>query len=375
MKLLIFIKRSTFETMDIDVKYMNMCLQLAKQGINKVPPNPMVGCIITHKGEVVAQGYHEAYGEPHAEVNAINNMHDQSILKECTLYVNLEPCSHHGKTPPCADLIIKHSIPKVVIGCIDSYSEVSGKGIKKLEDAGIDVVVGVLKTKAKELNKRFFNYHNNKRPYVILKWAKTQDGFIDVDRSDIKHLEKLKREADKKNDGKSYNWITTDESKKLVHHWRTEVQAIMVGTNTAANDNPQLTVRDVKGTNPLRVILDLTLRLPNSLRVFDESVPTLVFNHSKNEKRKNIEFVQLNIDKDLIPQILDELYHRKIQSILIEGGAKLLQTFIESNLWDEARVFTGIKEFKNGLEAPKLDKTSSTSLLFGEDHLDFFVNE
>ncbi len=361
--------------MKVHEKHINTCIQLGKLGIKEVAPNPMVGCVIVHDGEVIGEGYHQKYGEAHAEVNAINNVEDKSLLKKSTLYVNLEPCAHFGKTPPCADLIIKHKIPKVVIGCIDSFSEVSGKGIKKLEDAGIDVIAGVLEGKAKELNKRFFHYHDKKRPYVILKWAKTEDGFIDVDRSDSEHLEKLKKEADLKNDGKAYNWITTDESKKLVHHWRTEVQAIMVGTNTALNDNPRLTVRDVTGVSPLRVILDLNLRLPADLRVFDGSVPTIVINHSKNEKQTNLEFIKVDAEKDIVEEVNRVLYELKVQSILIEGGSKLLETFIKSNQWDEARVFTGIKKFSRGLKAPTLEKSSTTSLLFGEDQLEFYMND
>ena len=362
--------------MDVDEKHMNLCIQLAKQGIKDVAPNPMVGCVIVHDGEVIGQGYHERYGEAHAEVNAINSVSDKSLLAESTLYVNLEPCAHIGKTPPCANFIIEHKIPKVIIGCIDTYSEVSGKGVQNLKDAGIDVTSGILEGKSKELNKRFFNYHSKKRPYIILKWAKTQDGFIDVDRDDIENVEKLKQESDLKNDGKAYNWITTDESKKLVHNWRTEVQAIMVGTNTAANDNPRLTVRGVdNGKSPLRVILDLNLRLPDSLRVFDGSLPTIVLNYSKDEKRTNLEFIKIEKGVDLVSEILRVLYELKVQSVFIEGGAKLLETFIESNKWDEARVFTGIKEFSRGLKAPTLELSPSTSLLFGEDHLDFYMNE
>lgn len=352
-----------------------MCIQLAKQGIKDVSPNPMVGCVIVHQGKIIGQGYHEKYGEPHAEVNAINNVSDKTLLSESTLYVNLEPCCHFGKTPPCSSLIVKHKIPRVVIGCIDTFSEVSGKGIKALTEAGADVTIGVLEEKSKELNKRFFNYHSKKRPYVILKWAKTADGFIDVDRSDTEDLEKLKQEALLKNDGKAYNWITTDESKKIVHHWRSEVQAIMIGTNTAINDNPRLTVRDVEGESPLRVILDLNLRLPHNLRVFDGNVPTIVINYSKDEKKTNLEFIKINKSKDLITEILTVLYKLKVQSVLIEGGSKLLTTFIESNQWNEARVFTGIKEFSKGLKAPLLDQQPNTSLMFGEDHLDFIMND
>ncbi len=355
----------------IDEKYMNIAIQLAKLGIGKVSPNPMVGCVIVNKGKIIGQGFHEQYGAPHAEVNAINNIQDKSLLKESTLYVNLEPCSHFGKTPPCADLIIKHKIPKVVIGCKDTFSEVSGKGIKKLQDTGVEVVVGVLEHKSIELNKRFFNYHSKKRPYVILKWAKTPNGFMDVDRANIENIIKSHQDIN----GKAHNWITTDDSKKLVHHWRTEVQAVMVGTNTVLNDNPQLTVREVEGKNPLRVILDLTLRLPSNLRVFDGSVPTMVLNHLKNEKRNNIEYVKIDKDGDLIDQVLRTLYHREVQSILIEGGAQLLHTFFDGKLWDEARVFTGVKEFKNGLKAPEIENSPKTTLYLGKDQIDFYVND
>lgn len=361
--------------MNTHEKYINNCLQLAKLGVSEVSPNPMVGCVIVYNDKIIGEGYHQKYGEAHAEVNAINSVEDKSLLSESTLYVNLEPCAHFGKTPPCANLIVEHKIPRVVIGCIDTYSEVSGKGIKLLTDADIDVTVGILEKKSKELNKRFFNYHSKKRPYIILKWAKTADGFIDVDRTDPIHLEKLKKEAELKNDGKAYNWITTDESKKIVHHWRTEVQAIMVGTNTAFNDNPRLTVRDVNGKSPLRVILDLNLRLPDNLRIFDGSTPTIVLNYSKNDKKTNLELIKIDPNKELIAEILRVLYELKIQSILIEGGTKLLETFIESNQWDEARVFTGIKKFSRGLKTPVIDKEPNTSLMFGDDHLDFIFND
>ncbi len=341
---------------------MSRCLDLAQEGIGKVAPNPMVGSIIVHNNKTIGKGYHEFYGGPHAEVNAINNVADKSLLKESTIYVNLEPCAHFGKTPPCANLIVEHEIPKVVIGCVDTFSEVAGKGIEKLINNGIDVKVGVLEKESLNLNKRFFTFHNKKRPYIILKWAQTQDGFIDVDRSfDSTHNENID------------NWITTQNSKELVHQWRAEEQAIMVGTNTALNDNPQLNVREVEGKNPLRIVLDLNLRLPQNLHLFDKAIPTLVFNFQKNESHKNLEYIKLETE-NIITQILSELHQREIQSVIIEGGAQLLNTFIEQNLWDEARVFTGKKEFNKGLKAPILARQPQQTETIDTDILNTYFN-
>jgi diaminohydroxyphosphoribosylaminopyrimidine deaminase/5-amino-6-(5-phosphoribosylamino)uracil reductase len=350
--------------MKINNKQMIRCLELAKQGIGNVAPNPMVGCVIVYQNKIIAVGYHEKYGEAHAEVNAINTVMDKSVLKKSTLYVNLEPCAHTGKTPPCADLIIKHQIPNVVIGCIDTYSEVAGKGIEKLRAAGVNVTVGVLEEKAKELNKRFFTFHNKKRPFIILKWAETKDGFIDIERSIDSN----------QNDKIVDNWITSPFSKKLVHQWRSEEQAIMIGTNTALNDNPKLTVREVEGKNPLRVVLDVNLRLPEQLNVFDGSTPTLIFNALKSELKHNLEFIKIDKNKELIPQILNELYQRNILSIIIEGGTQLLQTFIDANCWDEAKVFIGNKYFTKGLKAPLIDKQPNATLQFDTDILNTYIN-
>jgi diaminohydroxyphosphoribosylaminopyrimidine deaminase/5-amino-6-(5-phosphoribosylamino)uracil reductase len=252
--------------MNFDEKYMLRCLELAKDGFGNVAPNPMVGCVIVCEGKIIGEGYHQEYGKAHAEVNAIHSVRDKSLLQKSTLYVNLEPCAHFGKTPPCANLIVEHNIPRVVIGCVDSYSEVSGKGIEKLRNAGIEVTVGILENESLELNKRFFTFHNKKRPYVILKWAETQDGFIDVDRP-----------LDKSRDTTADNWITSPLSKQLVHKWRSEEAAIMVGTTTVLNDNPQLNVREWKGKNPTRIVIDLQDRLPQTLHVFDKSIPTVSF--------------------------------------------------------------------------------------------------
>ena len=344
---------------NLDKKYITMCLQLAKQGLGKVSPNPLVGCVIVKNGEVIGQGYHEYYGGPHAEVNAITNVQDQTLLTGSTLYVNLEPCSHYGKTPPCADLIIKHKIGKVVIGCVDTFHEVCGTGIEKLRAAGIDVVVGILERKSIELNKRFFTFHSKKRPFIILKWAETKDGFIDIDRNTTKNID---------------NWITLLDAKILVHHWRAEEESIMVGTNTALNDNPKLTVRKIEGTNPIRIVLDMNLRLPDHINLFDKTTPTLVFNGKKDEKTKNLELVKIDSHENIIDQILEILYLRNIQSIIIEGGAQLLNTFIDQNVWDEARVFTGDIEFKKGLEAPRINGNPIFTMQIESDVLNTYVN-
>ena len=347
--------------MRLDQKYMEICLQLAKQGMRNVAPNPTVGAVLVYQDTIIGKGVTSAYGGNHAEVNCINSVKDEdiSLIAKSTLYVSLEPCAHFGKTPPCADLVIKHKIPKVVVSCIDSFSEVSGKGIARMEAAGIDVTVGVLEKEALELNKRFFTFHTKKRPYIILKWAQTQDGFIDIDRGSLTKMD---------------NWITTPASKTLVHQWRTEEQSIMVGTNTALNDNPSLTVREVEGDNPIRIVLDMDLRLPESLHIFDKTVPTLIINKLKNETSTNLELIKINKDENLITQILQELYKREIQSVIIEGGAQLLNSFIEQNLWDEARVFTGIKEFKKGLKAPKINIKAQNSSTIETDILNTYFN-
>lgn len=339
---------------------MLRCLELAKNGLGTVAPNPMVGSVIVYEGKIIGEGYHQHYGEAHAEVNAINAVKNKAFLPESTLYVNLEPCAHFGKTPPCADLIIKNNIKKVVIGCMDTYSEVAGKGIERLKNAGIEVVVGVLEKESLKLNKRFFTFHNKKRPYIILKWAETKDGFVDIDRTNKQQTE---------------NWITSPLSKKLVHKWRSEEAAIMVGTNTALNDNPQLNVREWTGKNPIRIVLDLKLRLPKELHLFDKTIPTLVFNYQQEKLEDNLEYIKLNASKNIENQILEALYKRNIQSVIIEGGATLLQSFIDANLWDEARVFIGNKTFEKGLKAPIIGKLACVEEKISTDLLLIFENE
>jgi diaminohydroxyphosphoribosylaminopyrimidine deaminase/5-amino-6-(5-phosphoribosylamino)uracil reductase len=300
----------------------------------------MVGSVIVHNGKIIGEGYHQKCGEAHAEVNAIQSVKNPSLLSQSTLYVNLEPCAHFGKTPPCADLIIKHQIPRVIIANIDPFSKVKGKGIEKLKNAGIVVITDILKAEGEELNKRFFTFHKRYRPYIILKWAQTDDGFIDIERHPLRPQKP--------------NWITNQEARMLVHKWRAEEAAIMVGTNTAFIDNPKLNVRDWTGAHPVRIVIDRNLRLPRNLHLFDGTIKTLVFTQREVEEQENenIEYITVEFDKFLPEHILGALYHKQIQSLIIEGGAKLLQSFIDTGLWDEARVFTGNVCFGSGVAAP-----------------------
>lgn len=317
---------------------MKQCLSLALKGIGNVAPNPMVGCVIVHNGEVIGEGYHMQYGQAHAEVNAINSVKDPELLRRSTLYVNLEPCAHFGKTPPCADLIVHHKIPYVVIGNVDSNSLVKGKGIEKLVNAGCDVKVGVLDEECRELNRRFFTYHEKKRPYIILKWAQSADRLIDVHRS--------------MDEAGQATQISNEASRKLVHKWRSEEQAIMVGTNTALLDNPRLTVREHAGKDPVRIVIDKELRVPLSYHLFDGSAPTLVFTERKEKRSEKAEYIALKFDSMMLKRVMDELYKRSIQSVIVEGGAQLLESFTSQNLWDEARVFTSKRRLGNGVTAP-----------------------
>jgi len=306
--------------------YIKRCLQIAKNGLGSTSPNPMVGSVIVYKNTIIGEGFTSPYGGNHAEVNAINSVSNKDVLKEATLYVTLEPCSHFGKTPPCSDLIVKHKIPNVVIGCVDDNEKVAGKGINKLRTSGCNVIVGVLENECKNHHKRFFTFHNKKRPYIILKWAETNDGFI---------------APETKNEQKPV-WITNAFSRQLVHKWRAEEQAILVGTNTVQEDNPSLTVRDWTGENPIRIVIDKNEKLSKTHTVFNADVETILI--SKNN---------INFSKNVAKQICDLLFEKHINSVIIEGGAKTLQSCIDANLWDEARVFTGQLEFKKGIKAPK----------------------
>jgi len=335
--------------------FMERCIQLALKGKSNVAPNPMVGSVIVHNGIIIGEGYHIKYGEAHAEVNAINSVTDKSLLAQSTIYVSLEPCSHTGKTPPCADLIIHHKIPHVVIGMSDPFAKVNGRGIQKLIDAGCNVEVGVLEKECKELNKTFITFHTQKRP-----WAQTLDGFIDKVREP--------------GDIQQPNWITNEVCRSLVHKWRTEEPAFMVGANTALNDNPRLTVRDWAGRNPIRILADKDLSLPLNLHIFDNEAQSLVFNQVKDVKIGNIENIKINFEADLVEQILTKLYHLEIQSIVIEGGRKLLEQFITKNLWDEARIFTGNKYFYKGTKAPDFQAFQVSENLVGDCWLRVYRN-
>ncbi|MFY0712900.1 bifunctional diaminohydroxyphosphoribosylaminopyrimidine deaminase/5-amino-6-(5-phosphoribosylamino)uracil reductase RibD [Seonamhaeicola sp. NFXS20] len=307
--------------------YIKRCIEIAKNGLGSTRPNPMVGAVIVNNEKIIGEGYTSAYGGPHAEVNAINSVKNKEFLKTATLYVTLEPCSHFGKTPPCSDLIIENEIPNVVIGCIDDNKQVAGRGVKKLINAGVNVTVGVLETTCKTHHKRFFTFHNKKRPYIILKWAETSDGFI----------------APKTKNEQKPVWITNKHSRQLVHKWRTEEQAILVGTNTVLQDNPNLTVRDWTGQNPIRIVIDKDNTLSKNFNVFNNEAKTILINS------KNADF-----SKPLAKQICNVLFKNDINSVIIEGGTKTLQTFINENLWDEARIFYGKTSFKEGVKAPKL---------------------
>lgn len=329
--------------MNTNEKYMNRCLELARSGAGNVSPNPMVGCVIVHHNCIIGEGYHEKYGEAHAEVNAIKSVKNLELLKESTLFVTLEPCAHFGLTPPCSDLIIDSKIPNVVIGTIDSYAKVAGKGIEKMKKAGISVQVGILEKECREINKRFFTFHEKKRPFIILKWAETTDGFIDFDRNANQFGQPV--------------WITGEKSLLRVHQMRAVEDAILVGTNTALKDNPSLTVRHCKGRNPARLVIDNHLRLPENLNLFDGTVKTIVFNSAKNLESGNNEFIKIDFSRNIIPQILKILYQLNIQSIIVEGGKQLLESFIEVNLWDETYRFTGKKFFESGIKAPAISGT------------------
>ncbi|SHF52811.1 diaminohydroxyphosphoribosylaminopyrimidine deaminase [Mariniphaga anaerophila] len=339
---------------------MKRCLALARLGAGNVAPNPMVGSIIVCRGKIIGEGFHQKYGEAHAEVNAINAVQNPELLQESTLFVTLEPCAHQGLTPPCSDLIVKKQIPRVVIGTVDPFSKVAGRGIEKLRNAGIEVEIGVLEKECRDLNKRFFTFHEKKRPYVILKWAQTLDGFIDVNRG--------------RNEFGEPTWITGDLALRLVHKIRSEESAVLVGTNTAEKDNPSLTVRHWSGKNPTRVLLDKNLRLPQNLNLFDGSVQTLVFNSKKQEQNNQIEWVKIDFEKEITHQILEELHHRKILSVVVEGGKQMLESFISQSLWDEAHIFIGDKFFYDGISAPKIQGILTQSEMLNNDWLKILAN-
>lgn len=319
---------------------MRRCLELAKNGIGTTRPNPSVGAVVVYNDKIIGEGFTSPYGGPHAEVNAIRSVKDEELLAKSTIYVTLEPCSHFGKTPPCSDLIISKGIRKVVIGTVDTHSVVAGKGIEKLKSNGCNVVVGVLEEECKKHHKRFFTVQNKKRPFVILKWAETSNGFI----------------APKSKENQSPVWISNEYAKQLVHKWRAEEHAILVGTNTVLADNPKLNVRSWTGQNPVRIVLDRTLKLSSDLSIYDQTVKTIIVSQIEREStNENLVYERINFESDVPKQILEVLSKHKIQSVIIEGGAVTLQSFIDDNLWDEARVFIGNNNFEDGIKAPTLN--------------------
>ena len=346
--------------MKVQEKYIKRCIELAENGLGTTYPNPLVGCVIVYENTIIGEGWHKKSGEAHAEVIAIESVKNKELLASSTLYVSLEPCSHFGKTPPCADLILKYKIPNVVIGTIDPNSKVAGKGIQKLIDSGVNVTVGILEKECNELNKRFFTFHKKNRPYIILKWAESSDGFISPkNKSEQKPV-----------------WISNDYSRQLVHKWRSEEQAILVGTQTIMDDNPSLTVREWVGKNPIRVVIDKENSIDSSSNVLDNQAKTIVF--SNNEVTSNsdtIQYIKINFDKNSTQVIVEKLYENNIQSIIIEGGRKTIQSFIDANLWDEARVFIGEIKLLEGTKAPAINRAINSKSGLNNDTLIIYRND
>lgn len=346
--------------MTIHETYMQRCIELAKAGAGHVAPNPMVGAVLVHENRIIGEGYHQKYGGPHAEVHCVNSVQeaDRHLISQSVMYVSLEPCAHFGKTPPCADLIIEKKIPEVVIGVRDPFKQVDGKGVEKLKAAGVKVTLGVLEQDCKTLNKRFITFNTQHRPYIILKWAQTTNGKMAAGAGEERLL------------------ISNEFTNRLVHKWRSEEAAILVGTNTALFDDPALTTRLWNGPDPVRLVVDMNLRLPSSLQLFNQQVKTIVFNSLKQEEKENLQYYQVTQDVSLVHQVVHALYQLKIQSVLVEGGAQLLQSFIDEGLWDEIRIITNSElVVPQGLPAPRMQ---SGQLLHQEtlfsDSLQYFVN-
>jgi len=340
-------------------QYMQKALELAAFGIGNVAPNPLVGCVIVHDNKIIGEGWHQKFGGPHAEVNAINTVKDKQLLAESTLYVTLEPCNHHGKTPPCVDLIAKYKIPKVVIATLDVNPIVSGKGVARLKENGVEVTFGILEQEARFQNRRFITFYEKKRPYIILKWAQSADGFIDK-----------KREI-----GESGSFQISGKAAQIaLHQWRSEEAGILVGKNTALIDNPKLNTRLWAGNNPVRIIIDTNLEVPRTHHIYDNSVRTFIFNRLETRAIFSTQLIQLDFTKPIIPKIFEYAAYENIQSILVEGGAYTIQQFIQANLWDEARVITSQNYLGEGLLAPKLDLKSNENSIMGNDKLEVFYN-
>jgi diaminohydroxyphosphoribosylaminopyrimidine deaminase/5-amino-6-(5-phosphoribosylamino)uracil reductase len=338
-----------------DELFMKRSLQLARLGAGYVSPNPMVGCVITHDEKIIGEGWHRHYGEAHAEVNAINAVADKELLSGSSVYVNLEPCSHFGKTPPCADALIQHRVRRVIIANTDPNPRVAGNGLKKLREAGIEITLGVMKKEGREVNKRFFTFHELGRPYIVLKWAQTADGFMA--RSNYES-----------------RWISNEFSRQLVHKWRTEEAAVLVGTKTAAHDNPLLTTREWTGHRPLRIVIDRFLRLSDRLNLFDRSTPTICFNVLKHEEHENLTLIRLS-EQHFLEEMLKALHDANVQSVMVEGGSQTLSLFLEGGWWDEARVFTSPRSFEGGIKPPQVRGKLNCREMVSTDRLEIFLRE
>ncbi|MEX2568367.1 MAG: bifunctional diaminohydroxyphosphoribosylaminopyrimidine deaminase/5-amino-6-(5-phosphoribosylamino)uracil reductase RibD [Cyclobacteriaceae bacterium] len=338
---------------ELDQNFMLRAIELAELGKGYTSPNPLVGCVIVHENRIIGEGYHKKYGGPHAEPNALQEVVNKDLLALSTLYVTLEPCSHFGKTPPCADLIAHHQLKRVVIGAKDANPLVGGKGIQKLQEAGIKVETGLLEKEIRFQNRRFFTFMEKRRPYIILKWAQTKDGWMARSNFDSK-------------------WISNPLSRQYVHRWRAEEDAIMVGTTTAKMDNPRLNVRDWTGRDPIRVFIDNQMTLDPTLHLFDGSQPAICFNHIKSETRNNLEWVKLD-EGESVEKLVGELYDRNIQSLIVEGGSQLLKSFLKEDLWDEARVFTGNAFFGQGIPAPIMTVPAARQYDILDDVLNYYI--
>jgi len=340
-------------------EFMAQCFSLALRGRGFTAPNPMVGAVLVYKGVVIGMGWHHKYGARHAEIDCLENVDEaeRHLVPESTLYVNLEPCAHHGKTPPCAERLVQEKVKEVVIANTDPFEQVNGRGIELLKQGGIAVTTGILEKEASWLNRRFFCFHTLKRPYIILKWAQTADGiFAPADRS--RHQ------------------ITGGYSQLLVHKWRTEEAAVMVGGTTAMNDNPQLTARLIQGRQPLRIVLDRRLQLPHTHDVFDKAATTWIVNEQRDGQQGNVHYFRAAFDRTLLPVLMQRLYESQFLSLIVEGGAALLDSFLEQGLWDEARVFTGSQKLVTGIPAPVLTEANLAFNTFVEqDTLGIFVNK
>lgn len=344
--------------MHTDEMIMERCLELASMGKGAVEPNPMVGAVLVHDGGIIGEGYHQQYGKAHAEVNCLNSVPDDKrmLISSSTLYVSLEPCVHFGKTPPCTDLIISQKIHKVVVGCTDLFAKVSGKGIAKMREADIEVTVGVKEQECRNLNSHFFTYHQKKRPYIILKWAQSADGYIALS-------------------GPKPVRISNSFTDRLVHRWRSEEQAILVGSNTALLDDPQLTNRLWTGKSPVRIVIDRNLKLPQSLKLFNDDAPTIIYNNKQSDDKGSTQWVKISSSENFLQEMMEDMFKREFLSILIEGGASLLNLFIKEGLWDEARVITGADYLKDGLTAPVLRGFSPISEMnIAGDRILYFQN-